>query len=89
LQRSLAALSYYKSAQLEESGWKKNGRIAFFIHTAGVLGVVIFLYIIIYKTISNIIMHGVILQNTCHFIIKFLHSGKARKEASFYGSSGM
>ncbi|MBS0000791.1 MAG: cytochrome c biogenesis protein CcsA [Cyclobacteriaceae bacterium] len=45
----LAAVSYYKSAQLEESGWKKNGRIAFFIHTAGVLGVVIFLYIIIYR----------------------------------------
>jgi cytochrome c-type biogenesis protein CcmF len=45
----VAALSYYKSTQLEDAAWKKNGRIAFLIHSAGVLGVVIFLYIIIYN----------------------------------------
>jgi len=45
----IAAFSYYMSAQTEERGWKVNGRVAFAVHTAGVMGVVIFLYIIIYQ----------------------------------------
>lgn len=45
----IAAFSYYKAAQTENSGWKFNGRIAFWVHAIGVIGVVLFLYLIIYR----------------------------------------
>jgi len=45
----IAAFSYFKSTRTDNDSWKKNGRFAFYIHSAGILGVVLFLYIIIYN----------------------------------------
>ncbi len=45
----IAAFSYFKATRTENNAWKKNGRYAFYLHTAGILGVVISLYIIIYN----------------------------------------
>ncbi len=45
----VAAFSYYKSVQTVNPAWKLNGRIAFLIHAIGVIGVVSFLYLIIYR----------------------------------------
>jgi len=48
-----AAYSYFRASSsaniLNASGWKANGRIFFYIHSAAVMGVVIALYLIIYK----------------------------------------
>ena len=45
----IASFSYYMSVQTDNPEWKSNGRFAFLFHAVGVFGVVICLYLIIYR----------------------------------------
>ncbi len=44
-----ASLSYYMSGRKEQKGWMVNGRIAFYIHSLAIAGIVVTLYTILYN----------------------------------------